>query len=162
MDQLLFEASAVMIANLFCTIVWRRVKLLYTKKVCTLRVYWAKTKSSLFTKILNYTTSSYIIFYAKMIQLDILLKTRINTFWSEIIHSKMLEYSHHTYRLHLSCISLTRIHTLWSKSIDTTWCRKWQTKNQQHSQRSWIIEINFSWIIFYTKLSWNPNCLLLH
>ena len=34
-----------------------------------------------------------------ILPLDILLSTRINTVWSEIIHSKMLEYSHHTYRL---------------------------------------------------------------
>ena len=33
MDQLLFEANEASIENSFCTIVSRRVKLLYTKKV---------------------------------------------------------------------------------------------------------------------------------
>ena len=33
MDQSLFEASEALIANYFCTIVSRRVKLLYTKKI---------------------------------------------------------------------------------------------------------------------------------
>ena len=33
MDQSLFEANEALIANSFCTIVFRRVKLLYTKKV---------------------------------------------------------------------------------------------------------------------------------
>ena len=58
MDQSLFEANEALIANSFCIIVSRRVKLLYTKKIRFETFLWIRNMNC---KILDSGNYSYIL-----------------------------------------------------------------------------------------------------